>query len=215
MAFRGWPVEALEFFEGLEAENTKAFWERNKQVYQDAVRAPMEELLAELEPRFGAGRIFRPYRDVRFSKDKSPYKTAIGAMAGTAGYVHVDARGLAAGSGMWEMAPDQLERYRAAVDADRSGKALAKVVSSVRAKGIDVVGHGELKTAPRGYAKDHPRVELLRYKGLVAWREWPAGAWLGSKRAKDRLVAFFEDARPVAHWLERNVGASTMPERRR
>jgi uncharacterized protein (TIGR02453 family) len=215
MTFRGWPAEALEFFEGLEAENTKAYWERNKQVYQDVVRTPMEELLAELEPDWGPGRIFRPYRDVRFSKDKSPYKTAIGATVGGSGYVHLDARGLAAGSGMWEMAPDQLERYRAAVDHDRSGRALVDVVARVRSQGIDVTGHDELKTAPRGYAKDHPRVDLLRYKGLVAWQEWPAAAWLGTKRAKDRVVGFLERSRPVAEWLKQNVGSSTMPERRR
>jgi uncharacterized protein (TIGR02453 family) len=215
MAFGGWPVEALEFFEGLEAENTKAYWERNKHVYQDAVRAPMEELLAELEPEWGKGKIFRPYRDVRFSKDKSPYKTAIGATVGGSGYVQLDARGLGAGSGMWEMAPDQLERYRAAVDKDRSGKALAEVVARVRSEGIDVTGRDELKTAPRGFARDHPRVDLLRYKGLVAWQEWPAAAWLGTKRAKDRVVGFLERARPVAEWLQHNVGSSTMPERRR
>jgi uncharacterized protein (TIGR02453 family) len=215
MAFRGWPAEALEFFEGLEAENTKAYWERNKHVYQDVVRAPMEELLAELEPDWGPGRIFRPYRDVRFSKDKSPYKTAIGATVGGSGYVHLDARGLAAGSGMWEMAPDQLERYRAAVDDDRSGKELVEIVAHTRSQGIDVTGHDELKTAPRGYAKDHPRVDLLRYKGLVAWQEWPAAAWLGTKRAKDRVVGFLERSRPIAEWLKQNVGSSTMPERRR
>ena len=90
MAFHGWKVEALEFFEGLEADNSKAYWQRHKDVYDTIVRAPMEELLAELEPEFGEGRIFRPYRDVRFSRDKSPYKTAIGATLGD-GYVQVDA----------------------------------------------------------------------------------------------------------------------------
>src|ERR671923_2804284 len=119
MTFRGWPAEAIEFYEGLEADNSRTYWQEHKAVYEEVVRGPMDQLLTELAPEFGEGRIFRPYRDVRFSKDKSPYKTAIGATAGTAGYVHVDARGLAAGSGMWEMAPDQLERYRAAVDADR------------------------------------------------------------------------------------------------
>jgi uncharacterized protein (DUF2461 family) len=99
MTFRGWPGEALEFFEGLEAENSKAYWQRSKDVYESAVRLPMEELLAELEPDWGPGRIFRPYRDVRFSADKSPYKTHIGAMVGN-GYVQLNADGLAAGSGM-------------------------------------------------------------------------------------------------------------------
>jgi uncharacterized protein (TIGR02453 family) len=214
MGFTGWKVEALEFFEGLEVDNSKAYWQKHKEVYDTIVRAPMEELLAELEPQFGEGRIFRPYRDVRFSRDKSPYKTAIGATVG-AGYVQVDARGLAVGSGRWEMAPDQLERYREAVADDASGEELSRIVSDARAKKLDVHGHDVLKTAPKGYPKDHPRIELLRYKGLVAWREWPAGAWLGTKRAKDRIVGFFEEARPLVDWLQANVGDSTLPERRR
>ena len=214
MGFTGWKVEALEFFEGLEVDNSKAYWQRHKDVYDTIVRAPMEELLAELEPEFGEGRIFRPYRDVRFSRDKSPYKTAIGATVGE-GYIQVDARGLAVGSGTWEMAPDQLERYRAAVADDASGEELSRLVSDARAKKLDVHGHDVLKTAPKGYPKDHPRIELLRYKGLIAWREWPAGAWLGTKRAKDRIVGFLEQAQPLVDWLRANVGDSILPERGR
>jgi uncharacterized protein (TIGR02453 family) len=214
MTFRGWKAEALEFFEGLEADNSKAYWQAHKDAYEQLVRAPMEELLAELEPVWGEGRIFRPYRDVRFSRDKSPYKTNIAAMIGD-GYVQLTAHGLGAGSGMWEMAPDQLERYRAAVAAERSGRELAKRVAKVRASGVDVSGHGELKTAPKGYPKEHPRIEFLRYKGLTAWQDWPAGAWLGTKRAKDRVTGFFETSKPVARWLQTNVGPSSLPERTR
>lgn len=213
MAFRGWPVEALEFFEGLEADNSKSYWQQNKSVYETKVRAPMEELLAELAPQWGEGRIFRPYRDIRFSTDKSPYKTHIAAMVGE-GYVHLSADSLGAGAGMWEMAPDQLERYRQAVSEDESGEALASIVADARAAGLDATGHDVLKTAPKGYPKDHPRVELLRNKGLIAWKEWPAGSWLGTRRAKDRIVAFFEASRPLTEWLRTHVGASSMPERR-
>ena len=169
MAFRGWSEEALEFFDGLEADNSKAYWQANKDVYENVVRAPMEELIDELAPEWGEGKIFRPYRDIRFSADKSPYKTNIAATLGE-GYVQLSADGLAVGSGMWEMAPDQLERYREAVDENRSGGALERVVAKARAAGLEVMGHGELKTAPKGYPKDHPRIELLRYKGLVTWR---------------------------------------------
>ena len=208
MAFRGWKVEALEFFEGLEIENTKAYWQRNKDVYDTVVRVPMEELLAELAPDWGEGRIFRPYRDVRFSADKSPYKTHMGAMVGD-GYVQLNANGLAAGAGMWEMASDQLERYRAAVDDGSSGTELEDIVATIRKAGIDATGRDVLKTAPKGYPKDHPRIELLRYKGLIAWKEWPAGAWLGTRKAKDRVVAFFEAAEPLDAWLGSHVGPST------
>lgn len=211
MAFRGWKAEALEFFEALEEENSKAFWQRNKATYESLVRAPMEELLAELAPDWGEGRIFRPYRDVRFSKDKSPYKTHMGAMVGDDGYVQLDARGLGAGAGMWEMAPDQLERYRQAVAADRSGRRLVAIVSEAKRAGLDITGREVLKTAPRGYPKDHPRIDLLRCKGLITWREWPAGAWLGTAKAKDRVVEFLTASTPVNEWLRTNVGLSTMP----
>jgi uncharacterized protein (TIGR02453 family) len=214
MAFRGWKVEALEFFEGLEADNSKTYWQQNKAIYEEEVRAPMEALLAELAAEWGEGRIFRPYRDVRFSPDKSPYKTHMGALIG-AGYVQLSAAGLSAGCGMWEMASDQLERYRAAVTDDRAGAELSALVEDGRAAGLEVMAHGTLKTAPRGYPKDHPRIELLRYKGLVTWRDWGAGAWLGTIKAKDRVVGFLRDSSPIQDWLATHVGASTLPERSR
>jgi len=210
MVFRGWKVEALEFFEGLEADNSKPYWEAHKDDYLTLVRAPMEELLADLESAWGESHVFRPYRDIRFSRDKTPYKTAIGATVGD-GYVQLDAHGLAAGCGMWGMASDQLDRYRAAVDDDRSGKKLEQIVAAARAKKLDVSGHGELKTAPKGYPKDHARIELLRAKGLATWREWPAGAWLGTKRAEDRIVEFFTASKPLVAWLHQYVGPSTAP----
>ena len=116
---------------------------------------------------------------------------------------------------MWEMAPDQLERYREAVDDDRSGKKLSALIDKARSAGLDVMSHDVLKSAPRGYPKDHPRIELLRFKGLAAWGEWPAGAWLGTRRAKDRVVEFFRLSRPLDEWLRATVGPSTLPERMR
>lgn len=212
MAFRGWTAEALEFYEGLEIENTKAYWERHKDTYRQLVRAPMEALLAELEADWGEGHIFRPYRDVRFSRDKSPYKTAIGARVGD-GYVQLSAAGLAAGAGTWEMAPDQLERYRQRVDDDDAGAELEQLVARTRKAGTDVMGHDQLKTAPRGYPKDHPRIELLRFKGLVTWHEWAPGPWLGTKKAKDRVVTFLERSQPIVGWLREYVGDSDLPRR--
>jgi uncharacterized protein (TIGR02453 family) len=214
MAFRGWPAEALEFFEGLEADNSKAYWERNRDVYETTVRAPMDALLRALEPEWGEGRIFRPYRDIRFSADKSPYKTHIGATVGD-GYVQLNADGLGVGSGMWHMAPDQLDRYRAAVDDAGAGSALEEVVEAGRRGGLEITGHEVLKTAPKGYPKDHPRIELLRCKGLVTWRDWPAARWLGTAKAKDRVEEFFRASAPLNDWLRAHVGPSDLPEHRR
>jgi uncharacterized protein (TIGR02453 family) len=212
MAFTGWPNEAIDFFDGLEEDNSKAYWLAHKATYEESVKRPMEELLAELADEFGQSKIFRPYRDVRFSADKSPYKTAIAATLGEAGYVHLSASGLGVGSGMYHMASDQLDRFRKAVDDDKAGLELNRLVSTVRKTKMDVAAHDSLKTAPKGYAKDHPRVELLRLKGLVTWKEWPAGAWLATRKSKSRLVDALRAAQPINDWLNKHVGTSTMPE---
>jgi uncharacterized protein (TIGR02453 family) len=212
--FKGWPPEAIEFYEGLEADNSKAYWQEHKAFYDAEVKAPMDALLAELAPEFGEGRVFRPNRDVRFSNDKSPYKTAIAAMAGV-GYVQLSARGLGVGSGMWRMETDQLDRYRKAVAGDGPGGQLEQIVTEAKAHKVKITGHDSLKTAPKGYPKDHPRIELLRAKGLIAWKEWPVGAWLGTRKAKDRVVDFLRATEPLRAWLAANVGPSELPEDRR
>ena len=206
MTFRGWPAEALEFYDGLEADNSKAYWSARKEVYETAVRAPMLALLADLEPQLGPGKVFRPNRDVRFSADKSPYKTAIGATVGDGnGYVQLSARGLAAGVGMYALARDQLARYRRAVDDDLAGGELTRVVARLSAAKIPVTGHDSLRTVPRGYPADHPRIALLRYKGITAWQQWPAGAWLESAQARDRVRSFLRTTRPLCSWLADHV----------
>jgi uncharacterized protein (TIGR02453 family) len=208
VAFRGWPAEAIEFFEGLEADNSKSFWLAHKDDYERCVKHPMDELVGELAAEFGPGRIFRPYRDVRFSKDKSPYKTNIAAMVGPSGYVSVSAEGLGVGSGMHLMAPDQLYRYRSAVAAEQSGTSLASVVTAIKAKGYDCVLHSSLQTAPRGYPKDHPRIDLLKGKGITVWQLWPPAPWLGTGKAKERVVAALRASAPLNAWLAEHVGGS-------
>jgi uncharacterized protein (TIGR02453 family) len=209
MAFEGWPAEALEFYEGLAADNSKSYWLAHKEVYDECVLAPMRELLAELEPEHGDAKVFRPYRDVRFSKDKSPYKTEIAATFRD-GYVRLSADGLGAGRGLHEMAPDQLDRYREAVAADFSGEVLATIVATLRGQDIGVQGHDSLKKVPRGYPADHPRAELLRQKGLYAWKQWPVEPWLGSPQARTKVAGFLAAAEPLSDWLAQHVGPSAL-----
>jgi uncharacterized protein (TIGR02453 family) len=214
MSFNGWPEEALDFYDGLEADNSKVYWLAHKETYETCVLAPMAELLADLEPEHGETKIYRPYRDVRFSKDKSPYKTAIGAHAGD-GYIQLSAAGLAAGSGMYGMAPDQLERYRTAVAADSTGSALEEIIAALRKQDIEVHGRDSLKSAPRGYPPDHPRIELLRHKGLVAWKQWPVEPWLATPAARNAVADFLVASRPLGQWLADQVGPSAEPARTR
>jgi len=215
VAFKGWSNEAVEFFEGLEMDNSRDYWHAHKAVYDEKVRRPMEELLEELAKEFGEGKIFRPNRDVRFSLDKSPYKTNIAGTLAKGGYVSFSADGLGVGSGMYMPMPDQLERLRKAIADDKSGRALEKLVAKVRGDGIDVSAHDELKTAPKGYPKDHPRIELLRMKGLITWKQWPVAGWLRTAKAKDRVVEVLHAAKPINAWLDKHVGPTTMSMERR
>lgn len=209
MAFTGWPVEAIEFYEGLQADNSKVYWQRHREVYESRVRLPMERLLAELADEFGPGKIFRPYRDVRFSADKAPYKTTCAATVGrggAVGYISLSADGLSVGGGLYMPDPPALARYRAAVDAATSGEQLAAIVEELHRGGYRTMAHDVLKTAPRGFPKDHPRIDLLRHKGIAMMKDWPVGAWLGTAKAKDRVVATLRAGIPLNAWLTRYVG---------
>ncbi len=214
MTFRGWPIEAIEFFERLEDENNKSFWTEHKPVYDEAVKAPMEALLADLSPRFGEGKIFRPYRDVRFSKDKTPYKTNIAATLANGGYVSLSADGLFVGTGYYMMAKDQLARFREAIDDTRKGRRLERTIAALHGDGIEVTAHERLKTSPRGYPADHPRIELLRMKGCIASRSWDVAGWFDSPEPKRRITDFLDDAKPLVQWLDTNVGPTELEERR-
>jgi uncharacterized protein (TIGR02453 family) len=205
--FEGWPEQAQRFFIGLELENSRTYFEANRTVYTTHVRAPMEALLAELEEEFGPGRIFRANRDIRFSADKSPYKTNIAATAsreGRGGYVSLSARGLYVATGYHQMERDQLSRFRAAVAADRTGQALAGIVGGLEEAGYDVGGE-ELKVVPKGYPRDHPRERFLRHKGVSVGRDYGLQPWLGTPAARDRVAEVWRAAEPLLGWLDRNV----------
>ena len=204
MAFSGWPVEAVEFYEGLEADNSKVYWQDHKATYEQQVRGPMEELLAELADEFGPGKLFRPYRDVRFSADKTPYKTNCAATIGR-GYVSFSADGLSVGGGLYMPDAATLQRYRTAVDRDKSGGQLAEIVAALHKAGYQTMAHEVLKTVPRGFDKDHPRIDLLRHKGIAMMKSWPVGAWLGTAKAKDRVISTLRAGVPLNDWLTRYV----------
>ncbi len=209
--FSGFGDGAVEFYDGLIVDNTKAYWSDQREIYESHVRAPMQALLAELEAEFGAGKIFRPYRDVRFSHDKTPYKSHCGATAGPY-YVQLGADGLMAAGGYYQMASDQVTRFRAAVDDDRRGADLEKRLAAARARGITVAGE-TLKTRPRGVDQDHPRLELMRHKGLYGWRQWSPDDVLHEAGTVARVAKTWRVLRPLTEWLADHVGPSEQPRR--
>lgn len=206
MSFAGIPTAALDFYDDLEADNSKAFWTAHKHVYEQSVRAPLEALASELEKQYGPAKLFRPYRDVRFSKDKTPYKTHQGVWFGeSSAYLHVSAAGLFVAAGYWQMSSAQVDRMRRAVADDVAGPALERALAGVRRKGM-AIGGQQLTRVPSGYDKDHPRAELLRYKTLTGSRELGFPDWLSTARAKSEIVKAWRALAPMVGWLDTHVG---------
>jgi uncharacterized protein (TIGR02453 family) len=207
-AFRGWSEECQRFFIGLELENSKRYFEANRRVYEEAVKGPMVALMASLEDEYGPGKVFRPNRDVRFSKDKSPYKTNIAAtagMGGNGGYLSLDARGLTVAAGRYDVTPEQLAKFRKRVAADATGVPLAAIVAKLEKSGYEMGGE-QLKRVPAGLPQDHPRARLLRHKLLYIYKNFGLQPWLGSPAARKHVLKVWSDAAPLNDWLKRNLG---------
>jgi uncharacterized protein (TIGR02453 family) len=217
-AFEGFPREAFSWFAGLEADNSKRYFTAHRDTYDRVVRGALEAMLEELADELGGHvKMFRQNRDVRFSPDKSPYKTTTYGLILErpddlpALYAQISATGLFAGSGYHVMAPDQLTRFRDAVADDAVGPGLEQAVATADAAGVETFGEA-LKTAPRGYPRDHPRVRLLRHRSLVAGRRLdPGPRGITRDAAFDHARATWAACIPLTTWLDEHVGASEIP----
>jgi uncharacterized protein (TIGR02453 family) len=207
--FTGFAEAAFNFYEDLESDNTKAFWDANKDLYKAQVEAPLKALMADLEPEFGKAKIFRPYRDVRFSKDKTPYKSAQGAIIGsekTGGYyLQVSASGVMVGFGCHLMESAALGAVREAIDDAKLGPQLEGLVANLESAGWTSGGES-LKTAPRGYDTDHPRIDLLRRKAFSFGRELGDGTIVQSEALVSTVAGLWREGKPLLAWLAKHGG---------
>jgi uncharacterized protein (TIGR02453 family) len=214
-AFRGWPPEALEFLRELEADNDRDWFKANRARYDDHLVAPMRALAADLA-EFGPAHVFRPWNDTRFHA-RPPIKEHIGMTLGMAGaggyYVELSLDGVVVGAGLHHPAPDQLDRLRRAIDDGRTASALTRAITRARKGGMEL-NEPELVRAPRGYASDHPRLELLRRKRLTVSRRDELGPWAHGPEAGRRVRDSFAAAQPLVRWLREHVGPSQQPARR-
>ena len=205
--FSGFDPAVFEWFAGLERDNSRDYFSANRDLYEREVRGGMEALFDALSAEFdGEIKVFRQHRDLRFTPDKRPYKDRTYGVLGRY-YAALSSRGLYAGTGYYRVARDQLERYRAAVASDDSGPRLEAALATA---GLEVAG-ATLKTAPRGYPKDHPRIEQLRRKQLIVGGALPGDGGLSRDAALDHVAGVWRAAGPVIDWLDEHVGASTLP----
>jgi uncharacterized protein (TIGR02453 family) len=218
--FEGFGPDVRTWFHGLEMDNSKEYFAANRAFFEESIRNQMEALLTELSEQFGGEvKMFRQNRDIRFSPDNSPYKTNTygvlrgSGMAAEGLYASISANGLVAGSGYHMMARDQLDRYRTSVADANHGPELARVVAKADKAGLELWGDS-LASAPRGYPKDHERIDLLRRTSLSLGAMRDHGRGISRAGGLHFVAKTWRTAAPVTAWLDEHVGASDLPRER-
>lgn len=210
----GIPLDAVDFYAELEHHNTKEWWAANRSRWENSVRAPIEALIAELEPEFGPAKVFRPHRDVRFSNDKTPYKTHQGAVVLTSEsvgfYVQISATGLLTAGGWYSPETAKIAAFRGAVLSQPAGTKpadeLTAIVTELEADGFEVTGD-RLKTAPRGVDPTHKHIALLRHKTLLTQKEHGTPDWLATPEVIDQVREDWLTYRPLLSWLDQHLAS--------
>jgi uncharacterized protein (TIGR02453 family) len=211
-----WPPAALEFLRELEANNDREWFRANRQRYDENLLAPARNLAEQLS-HLGEPHFFRPYRDTRFRpgppiKEQLAFGIGYGDGVGSY-YLELSLDGLLVGAGLHHPAPDQLERFRAAIDDDRRAAGFERAVANALAAGLTII-EPALKRAPKGYPADHPRIDRLRMKSLTVYRRDQLELWLHTPECDKRVKAELEAARSLVKWIAETVGPSTRPRPR-
>lgn len=230
--FSGFPEEALSFLAGLAANNNRTWFEAHKQEYRDFIVGPTQqfvialgERLAEISDQIvydtrtnGAGSMMRIYRDTRFSKDKTPYKTniAVAFWEGSNKKMRNPIFGFQFGpeggglmAGMHAFQPEQLAAYRTAVADPKLGRELTEALDEVRRAGDYVVGGEHYKRVPRGFDPEHPRADLLRFNALYVYSPAIPPEVVTGPEIVDVCFAHCQAMAPVHRWLVRAMAGGT------
>lgn len=201
--------DAFAFYAELEQNQTKEWWLANKQRYDTRVKAPVERLVDALGGEFGPLKIFRPYKDVRFSADKRPYKDHLGLVtaddSAATYYLQLSQHGLMLAGGLYQPAREQLARFREIIDDNRLVGDLEATLDEVGDSGFAIMTTDALATAPRGFSIDHPKIELLRLKRLAISATFEPAEWMHSAELVDRVRAGWHTVRVWNDWIVENL----------
>lgn len=205
----GLDPDVFAFYAELADHQTREWWLANKRRYDEHVRAPIERLIDALGGEFGPLKIFRPYKDVRFSADKRPYKDHLGLVtaddSAATSYLQVSQRGLMLAGGLYQPAREQLARFRAIVDDNRLVGDLEATLEEVAESGFAIMTAGALATAPRGFRVDHPKIALLRLTRLAIAAEHAPADWMTGPEFVDRVRAGWRTVRVWNDWIAENL----------
>lgn len=208
MAFEGFPVETSEFFQDLAAHNDREWWRANKARYEREVDEPVARLVNDLEQEFGPIRRFRPYRDLRFSPDRRPYQEHTSFAAERAGgvlYAQLGADEVLVAGGRWQPTGAELERFRYLVHDPDTVTDIEEQLAARLRDGLSPDDVAVLKTAPRGFSRDHPKIALLRRTRLSVSAHLDLGEWLKTSEVVDVISRLWRSADRWNQWLQENV----------
>lgn len=224
LEFNGFPRQVLSFFEELSQNNNREWFQEHKERYQDWIQHPAQAFVLALGENLkllsngieydlrtsGVGSILRIYRDIRFSKDKTPYKTNLGIMfwegprkkmENPSLYFHMDTTGAFLYAGFYGFTRDYLKTYRDAVDDQQLGTELVSILERIEALGEFEVGGDRYKRVPSGFDREHPHADLLRYKGLWAKSPFIRPKVIYSPELVDVCFHHAVEMLPLHKWL--------------
>ncbi len=222
--FDGFPKEGIEFLKRLKKNNNRPWFEKHKSEYETTVKLPMQSLIVALQPHFAKfapeyelhpkRSLFRIYRDTRFSKDKTPYKTHVAAHAALRGkpkglgasgyYLHIEPGEVYFGAGVYMPESDQLKKIRKAV-AIMSDEFLAVVNGKRFNKMFSKLEGEKLQRVPVGYEANHPMAEWLKHKHFFVGASWPVSKCFKAKFVED-VAEVFKEATRLVRFLNRAMG---------
>lgn len=217
--FEGFPREGIAFMKSLKRNNNRPWFEKHKGEYESLVKLPMQSLIAALQPHFQKfapefdinpkRSLFRIYRDIRFSKDKTPYKTHVAAhfvlrgkpkgVEGSGYYLHIEPGEVFLGGGIYMPDGDQLKKIRKAI-VSQDDKFVAIVTGRQFKKQFGGIEGEKLQRVPQGYPPDHPMAEWLKHKQFFVYAQWPESKSHQRSFVKE-VAKVFEDATPLVRFL--------------
>jgi uncharacterized protein (TIGR02453 family) len=219
--FAGFGEDTIEFFEGLTADNSREYWQQHRGMYDDSIAGPMSALADSLTAEFGPPKIFRMHRDLRFSPDRRPYHEyarmgvrpprPAGRRSAGVLFLSLSGDGLYLAAGYYDPARDQLEKFRRLQDDPAQVGDLDRTLERLAAAGLPLGDGRPLKTAPRGWPRDHPRIEFLRHTTLTVGARHPPAPWLSTAECLTVVTEAWRSADTWNRWLDSHVGPSRQP----
>jgi len=208
-SFTGFGKDLIKYYTQLEANNNREWFHAHRGMYDENVAVPLTKIAAALSAGYEPVKVYRPYRNVRFWPDLPPLNEhaslTANAEANSAYYLRIDADGMLLGAGNWQPTKAQLMQFRVIASTDSGAQAIRSVLAEVQTCGFELSTENAVKSAPRGYAKDDPNIDLLRLKSLSLSAHFAPGAWLYSSDCLTKVLLGWQTLAPWIDWLRSNL----------